>query len=295
MCAHNRSGEQRWYRFLCIRSEREEKKKSSLFFLRHRRFFYSRSLLCHSWEHMSMSITRRVLFIVRKYSSLSLILLVFWLLIYASRKHIENVTLKSLSSRSNLTTNNDILLVIRTSKNTQALRMPNILRTWFQFSPQTTYITTNGNKSFFHRFLVEDYHHQIHSTECKQAHTIRDLCCHSASEFDIFFQNRKKYKWLCRFDDDQYVNVPLLINYLRQFRPEKELLYIGKPSMNEPKQGRGVRFWFATYGGGVCFSKALLQKIRDDIQPDEVFMEGCVASNYPMIHISHISFERNIT
>ncbi len=229
----------------------------------------------------------------RKYSNLGLILLFFWLFIYASQQYFENVTLKSLYFKSNNSMNiinHDILLVIRTSKNTQALRMPVILHTWFQFSPQTTYITTNGNKTFFYRFLSKDYHHQIYSTTCKQAHSIRDLCCHSASEFDIFFQNQNQYKWLCRFDDDQYVNVPLLVNYLQQYLPEKELLYIGKPSMKEPKHARGgVRFWFATYGGGVCFSKSLLQLIYDDIQPSYIFMEGCISSNYPDdTHIAYI-------
>ncbi len=239
-----------------------------------------------------MSITRRFVFILRKYSSLGLTLIFFWLLIYAFQKHEENVLLKSLYFKSNNSPNilnHDILIVIRTSKNTQALRMPVILNTWFQFSPQTTYITTNGNKTFFNRFLSKEYHHQIHSTTCKQAHSIRDLCCHSASEFDIYFQNKNKYKWLCRFDDDQYVNVPLLIDYLQQYLPEKELLYIGKPSMKEPKQGRGVQFWFATYGGGVCFSKVLLEMIYDDIQPGYVFMEGCVSSNYPDdTHIAYL-------
>ena len=240
-----------------------------------------------------MSITRRVLFLIRKYYSLCLILLSFWSLIYASQKHFENVTIKSLYLKSNSSTNqvnHGILLVIRTSKNTQLLRMPVILNTWFQFSPQTTYITTNGNKTFFHRFLSkEQQQQQIHSTTCTQAHSIRDLCCHSASEFDIYFRNKHQFKWLCRFDDDQYVNVPLLIDYLQRFRPEKELLYIGKPSLKEPKQGRGMKFWFATYGGGVCFSKALLHKIHDDIQPSHIFMEGCIESNYPDdTHIAYI-------
>jgi fringe protein len=179
--------------------------------------------------------------------------------------------------------------VIRTSKNTQAIRMPVILNTWFQFSPETTYITTNGDINFLYRSLSKQYHHQIYSTKCNQAHSIRDLCCHSASEFNIYFENKDKYKWLCRFDDDQYVNVPLLINYLKQFFPDQQPLYIGKPSLKEPKQGRGIKFWFATYGGGVCFSQSLLQMIHKDIQPDKKFMEGCISTNYPDdTHIAYI-------
>jgi fringe protein len=184
---------------------------------------------------------------------------------------------------------NDVLLIIRTSKNTQGMRIPVILNTWFEFSPETTYITTNGNGTFPYRYLSKQYHHQVHSTNCNQAHSIPDLCCHSASEFDIYFKNKNNYKWLCRFDDDQYVNVPLLINYLKQFSPDKQKLYIGKPSLKEPKRGRGLNFWFATYGGGVCYSKSLLEHIYHDIQPSKNFMEGCVSTNYPDdTHIAYI-------
>lgn len=237
---------------------------------------------------------RRVLCMTRKHSSLLLILLSLYFFVCLLEKHREILRLKSSLSihRPNYSinlSNPDILLVIRTSKNTQSLRMPAILQTWFQFSPQTTFITTNGDRTFFDRFLSKDYSSHIRTTTCKQAHTIPDLCCHSASEFKIYFDNQEKFQWLCRFDDDQYVNVPLLNEYLKQFRPEKELLYIGKPSMKEPKQGRGLRFWFATYGGGVCFSKALLQLIHDDVQPNEVFMKGCMSSNYPDdTHIAYI-------
>ncbi|CAF1295174.1 unnamed protein product [Adineta steineri] len=169
------------------------------------------------------------------------------------------------------------------------MRIPPILNTWFQFSPTTTYITTNSDATFFHRYLSKQYHQQVYYTNCTQAHSIHDLCCQSASEFHIYFQNENKYEWLCRFDDDQYVNVPLLIDYLKQYSPNQQPLYIGKPSLKEPKRGRGLEFWFATYGGGVCYSKYLLHKIYDDIQPNEVFMDGCVSSNFPDdTHIAYI-------
>jgi fringe protein len=243
---------------------------------------------------------------VRKYSSLSLIIISFLLFIYYFTNHVENSSsrlsynnndiysyFKFQSSNSdNISTNiptHDILLVLRTSKNLQSVRIPVILKTWFQFSPETTYITTNGDIKNLYRFLPKEYHHQIHVTKCNQSHTIRDLCCHSGSEFDVYFQNKYKYKWLCRFDDDQYVNVPLLIDYLKQFYPDKQPLYIGKPSLKEPKQGRGIQFWFATYGGGVCYSRSLLQKIRNDIQPSNRFMKGCISTNYPDdTHIAYI-------
>jgi fringe protein len=238
----------------------------------------------------------------RKYSNLYLSIICFLLLIYSFKKYFENSSLKKSLNNSyfksessnyyNISTDipiHDILLVIRTSKNTQSTRIPVIINTWFKFSPETTYITTNGDINFLYLQLSKQYHHQIYSTKCNQAHTIRDLCCHSASEFNIYFQNKNQYKWLCRFDDDQYVNVPLLIDYLKQFSPDKQSLYIGKPSLKYPKHGHGIKFWFATYGGGVCFSQLLLQIIRNDIQPNNKFMEGCILTNYPDdTHIAYI-------
>lgn len=188
---------------------------------------------------------------------------------------------------------NDVLLVLRTSKGTQSQRIPVIIKTWFTFSPETTHITTNGDIDFLKDQVENRYHSNLHFNNCTQAHSIRDLCCNSGKEFDIFFENQSQFKWLCRFDDDQYVNVPLLIRYLRNYSPDKENLYIGKPSIKEPKRGRGYTFWFATYGGGVCFSRSLLKKIRHDIYPVQNFIDGCVKSNFPDdTHIAYVLYKK---
>ncbi|CAF2111724.1 unnamed protein product [Rotaria magnacalcarata] len=258
-------------------------------------------------------------FIVRKYCFLwsimiSILILIYLLILWfsscASQSKKNNNTNSDIYSYFKVKSSNvdripttlpthGILLVIRTSNYTQRSRMPVILKTWFQFSPDTTYITTNGDAKYFHQFLSKQYHDHLHSTKCKQAHVIRALCCHSASEFQIYFENKNKYRWLCRFDDDQYVNVPLLIHYLKQFSPDTQPLYIGKPSMQEPKHGHGIDFWFATYGGGVCFSRSLLEMIHNDVQPNENFMKGCISTNYPddthIAYILRVKYNINLT
>ena len=53
--------------------------------------------------------------------------------------------------------------------------------------------------------------------------------------------------------------VPLifsLIDYRRQFQPDTQPLYIGKPSLKQPKVKKQVQYWFGTYGAGVCFSRS---------------------------------------
>lgn len=299
------------HRWVYDQNEKEKNQKKFSFIL----FFSSLSFVTHSFDCQNiysmsffapvhMHVKRGILFISRRFSSICLLIICFWFFLYSFKTKTEKlppISPVSVSNdpysyfkyqSSNTSTkiqSHHILLVIRTSKNTQSWRMPVILNTWFQFSPHTTYITTNGNRQFLYQHLPKQYHQQVHTTQCNQSHTIRDLCCHSASEFEIFFRNENDYKWLCRFDDDQYVNVPLLIDYLAQFHPDHEQLYIGKPSLTYPKTGRGIQFWFATYGGGVCFTKSLLHLIYEDIQPNSKFMAGCIASNFPDdTHIAYV-------
>ncbi len=138
-------------------------------------------------------------------------------------------------------------------------------------------------KKFLYHHLSEQYHHQIHSTTCNQSHTIPDLCCHSASEFAIYFPNQNKYKWLCRFDDDQYVNVNQLREYLSTF-DSTQPYYIGRPSwpdtVKRSKEPFPSPFWFATLGGGVCLSKRTVILLRPYTQDASEFADGCVRENY---------------
>ena len=34
-------------------------------------------------------------------------------------------------------------------------------------------------------------------------------------------------RWFCHFDDDSYVNIPVLVKTLQQYNPESERLYLG--------------------------------------------------------------------
>ena len=41
------------------------------------------------------------------------------------------------------------------------------------------------------------------------------------------------HRWFCHFDDDNYVNVPALVNKLSEF-DYREDNYLGKPSIAQP-------------------------------------------------------------
>ena len=48
------------------------------------------------------------------------------------------------------------------------------------------------------------------------------------------------FRWFCHFDDDNYVNVPRLVETLDQFDPRQDW-YLGKPSLPEPLEIPGDR------------------------------------------------------
>ncbi|CAF5149590.1 unnamed protein product, partial [Rotaria sp. Silwood1] len=93
-----------------------------------------------------------------------------------------------------------------------------------------------------------------------------DLNVYEAHEFELFYnlsQINSNLDWMCRFDDDQYVNLNNLYQFLSQINSSKSY-YIGRTSINNRlKVGKYKRtYTFATYGAGVCFSRALLEKLR---------------------------------
>lgn len=48
-----------------------------------------------------------------------------------------------------------------------------------------------------------------------------------------FFSRYCVYRWFCHFDDDNYVNVPRLLEILSNYNPKKDW-YLGKPSIRTP-------------------------------------------------------------
>lgn len=92
-------------------------------------------------------------------------------------------------------------------------------------------------------------------------------------EFDVFLTTEKK--WFCHFDDDNYVNIPRLVDLLKTYKPSEEW-YLGKPSIRRPLEildretGKEMTFWFATGGAGFCLSRSLALKMQPIARYDAV-------------------------
>ena len=52
-------------------------------------------------------------------------------------------------------------------------------------------------------------------------------------QVDIYLSLKFLFRWFCHFDDDQYVNVPVLVRKLAEF-PADRPWYLGKPSIDKP-------------------------------------------------------------
>ena len=169
------------------------------------------------------------------------------------------------SSESDLV--NRLVIFVRSSHHCQA-RLTYLLRSWIPLDgtkQRNLYLITDRRSKYLDRTALNFFQHVI-ETDCPETHNRYDLCCKTAHEFDLFFRlitTKPNLQWMCRFDDDQYVNLENLYTYLSHLNSSQPF-YIGRTSAhgllrvaNDPRTYR-----FATYGAGVCFSRALLDRLR---------------------------------
>ncbi|CAF3694653.1 unnamed protein product [Rotaria sordida] len=172
----------------------------------------------------------------------------------------------------NKTTNiaNRIVLFVRTSHNCQS-RLNYLLQSWISrnvLKKSNLYLITDRISTITNLTLLNSFHNVI-QTHCPETHNRIDLCCKTAYEFQLFYSLNKiksNLEWLCRFDDDQYVNLNNLYKYLSQINASKPY-YIGRTSINGGLKisNSNRTYSFATYGAGVCFSHALLKQLRPHV------------------------------
>jgi len=164
----------------------------------------------------------------------------------------------------NLLLQNQVFISVKTTFKNHQKRLQPVISTWYQLARDHTYFFTDQSDRQIETQLNPGH---LVVTQCGSSHSRQDLCCKMGSEFDAFLESRKK--WFCHFDDDNYVNVPALVQKLSQF-DHKQDWYLGKPSLPEPLEildrdhnnhQQSVKFWFATGGAGFCLSQSLASKL----------------------------------
>ena len=172
------------------------------------------------------------------------------------------------------------MYIVRTIKKNYSIRLIYLLQTWIQLVYNNVFIISDtfmSNISLPHMISTE-------SVCGPTSHSVRSLCCQTIHNFLIYYRYKSNYDWLCHFDDDQYVHINNLQEYLSKFDYNYPY-YIGRNSWNKTftrkKNLYPREFWFATLGGGVCFSKQILYLLEPYTQKPIKFINGCIREFYP--------------
>ncbi|XP_063377907.1 fringe glycosyltransferase isoform X1 [Cydia fagiglandana] len=196
---------------------------------------------------------------------------------YQPRVQVQELTVDSVTKSSvnnsdpiNKITLDDLFISVKTTKYYENTRLPIILKTWFQLAKNQTWFFTDRDYQFHQ---IQTNGHMV-NTKCSPTHSRNALCCKMAVEYDRYLESKKK--WFCHFDDDNYVNVPRLVEVLQRYDYKKEW-YLGRTSVYRPvliyhksKRSKKTKveysklkysFWFGTGGAGVCLSRSLALKM----------------------------------
>ncbi|KAH7643711.1 fringe glycosyltransferase-like [Dermatophagoides farinae] len=167
--------------------------------------------------------------------------------------------IKTNESQTNI---DDIFITVKTTRIFHKSRLDIILDTWYTLAKNQTYFFTDNNDPYYRQILGD----HIVNTNCSVSHNRKALCCKMSVEFDYYIHNDDNKKWWCHFDDDNYVNIPKLIELLRHYDPIYDW-YLGKTSIKQPLEiddrefKKKIHFSFATGGAGFCISRALALKM----------------------------------
>ncbi|CAF1226660.1 unnamed protein product [Adineta steineri] len=190
------------------------------------------------------------------------------------------------------------IILIRTSSRCQS-RLDYLHQSWLSSNlakQSNIYLLTDKIRNYSNLNLFKN----IIETNCTETHNIFDLCCKTSHEFELFYnltERNLNLDWMCRFDDDQYVNLNNLYKFLSRIDSSKPY-YIGRTSINKrlkiPKHNR--TYTFATYGAGVCFSRILLEKLRSYVNKT-ILPINCIKRHSPDdVYIGYlIEFVLNIS
>jgi hypothetical protein len=173
-----------------------------------------------------------------------------------------------------------IMYVVRTVSKYYSTRLIYLLQTWIPLVHQDVFFVSDTllpNITRTHIIPTE-------KTCGPSSHLLRSLCCQTFHDFVLYRRYASHYDWFCHFDDDQYVHVNNLREYLSTLNPHLPY-YIGRNSWNTTfrriKKPHPRNFWFATFGAGVCLSKRTLDLLESHTQTASQFIDGCSREFYP--------------
>lgn len=213
----------------------------------------------------------------RHMANIGLIILFFICALVYHRNHSCLSIRPSGHSVSNTTR---IMYIVRTISKNYRSRLYYLLQTWIPLIHEHVFFISDRPIQ-----QVSQTHVIYTEKTCGlTSHSVRSLCCQTGHDFILYRREASHYDWLCHFDDDQYVHVDNLREYLSTLDPQLPY-YIGRNSwlrmFKRNKKPYPYDFWFATLGAGVCLSKKTIHLLENYTQTVEKFADGCVREFYP--------------
>ena len=219
------------------------------------------------------------------------------------------------SSSHQRTTNdandNTVFITIKTARRNHDKRVRSILDTYWNFAPRSIVFMSDNHTD--ERILVEEKQ-QLYPTittddppiaspnkerftlvdsDCPPGHSIEGLCCKTSKEI-VYYHRYSHADWMCHLDDDNYLNYPALVGYLKQhnatedhfigygsvkwpvytnkeYKPPKKIqkpklgrkgvtISMDVPTPAEQKKAGLVQVSYATGGAGWCLSRPLVER-----------------------------------
>ncbi|KAI0980916.1 hypothetical protein GJ496_000163 [Pomphorhynchus laevis] len=216
----------------------------------------------------------------RRFSTVCAFLVIYILITLITTRRIRKYIYEKNRFYNSLS---DIVLVVRTTSKFHSDRVQAIHDTWYQLTNKQLHLITDKYDDRLYKQF-----NRVNVCYCKSGHTIEGLCCRTACEFEVYINESSRResvpKWMCRFDDDQYVNVPRLVKLLQSIDPNKPQ-YIGRfstPLLHRkiPGSNAYARFRFNTYGAGICFSLPTISLLLPFVQRN-VIVHQCKLWNLP--------------
>uniref|UniRef100_A0AC35FUH4 Uncharacterized protein n=1 Tax=Panagrolaimus sp. PS1159 TaxID=55785 RepID=A0AC35FUH4_9BILA len=152
---------------------------------------------------------------------------------------------------------------------------------WFKLEPENVYFVTDT----FDPVLNKTVNGNLISTNCDNDYNIDSSGC--KLNYELRHMLQKNAMWSCHFNDDTYVNIPILKQKLENLNHELPY-YVGTTVNQMPIIVNGEIFWYAK--SGACISRKALEKISAKIISHEFYtdyikhdkMAGEVALGYMM-------------
>lgn len=170
-----------------------------------------------------------------------------------------------------------IYVSVKTTEKYHRSRLQLLLLTWLQtLTPHQVNIVTELGTDDAVLDMAEDLGFNVMRAGCEASHRRQSLCCKSGAEYEHFYRAKElgqEFSWFCHFDDDVYLNAPVLVEILEQFSPS-ERIYIGKISISKTKKlqlrdtqlsklpdYKQTPYSFAT-GAAYCLSSSLMTEVE---------------------------------